>query len=997
MKRLKSLLAAALVALLSSAVILPIAACTEDDDKNNAIYVTSAGGMALQGVTVELSNGNTSLGAKSTDEKGKVDYILDKDTVYTAKLDNVPAGFLPEASYTVKGSDKSTYIRINSEIISEGNPSGYYKVGDVLYDFEQTYYYYDSASKKTVSRKAKLSDFLDEDKEGKKAVLLNFWYEGCNPCQAEMPSISKAYNKYADKIAVLGINDYSAEDITNVTRTVETKEIPYLMCKDNAAVGVWFQKRGWPLSVMIDRYGIMCETLTGTETEQEFWDSWFAKYTSDNYSQGITQGEEQDPEFVPDKPSDANVSVPNSNELTSKISSTINKTGKNVIFSVDQTDSIYSWPWDLTDDKSAIYPVNSGHRGTMATIYAQVDLEANEVFAFDYKLSTMSGYDYFYVSIDSRNGTGRQISMTSGVENLQTGYAYLALEAGRHEVAFSYYKSETNPMLPVDDKVYLNNLRIVTVDEMNEGLTEKNTTLEIPYFATRNYNNDSRQYDIIEDYYLADDGYYHIGTKATASESDPYLLLDITHATPFFGDGSLQSYISSSISLNGGIYFKGDDFDYTDTFRSFLVYSNNSDYEGLIPVNEDVRDTLVTLYNARIPAGAPFYNEDGWLQLCVYYKQFGVQKPLTDPIKGLTYFSAFEATETVGKEDYVEVEKGKGQFVFDEKSGHFVDVEGTDKAAEGNYDWNPTINKVHFDKVIMPRGYMYKFVPTKSGVYSISGIDCYYFNQDESVEDGEDTDAWLFNGDMKVSHAYVNAIAASDADRYERNNIPNSFKIIHYLEEGKTYYINVAFRVVETTGDFAFRIDWLGENHSYISQAASSVYTLDENNKMVLPLYCDPYYDSANDVWLDRKGGGTIFVDFTQLSSMFDSYTIEQILNENTQTAQYKFRLDEDIVYTTEDENGNPKTVTIHFDKDNLPDELKGLVIKDYTDVMREYLAKSKEGKEPTDAEYGLVPVNNELYGILQLYNAKFFGYDTPTEWLKACCYRLYVNANNPN
>ena len=211
MKRLKSLLVTALVALLSVAFILPMAACKDDpvgEDANNLIYVTSMGGMALKNVTVDLLKDGESLGAKLTDEEGKVTYSLTGNTEYTVKLSGLPAGFLPQSSYTVTASSEPIYIRVGSKIIAEGKPKNVYNNGDVLYDFEQTYYTYNSTSGKIESRKAKLSDFFSE---GKKAVLLNFWYAGCGPCRAEMPSIINAYKKYSDKIMVLGINDYANE------------------------------------------------------------------------------------------------------------------------------------------------------------------------------------------------------------------------------------------------------------------------------------------------------------------------------------------------------------------------------------------------------------------------------------------------------------------------------------------------------------------------------------------------------------------------------------------------------------------------------------------------------------------------------------------------------------------------------------------------------------------------------------------------------------------
>ncbi|MDE6667164.1 MAG: TlpA family protein disulfide reductase [Clostridia bacterium] len=1023
MKRIKSFIAAALVVLLSAALILPITAChDEGTNGNNTIYVTSMGGMALQDVNVELFDGGSTLGTKQTDKDGKVNYDLNSNTTYRAKLSGVPAGFITVDSYEVKGSEQTKYIRLDSKIIAENAPASLlYKTGDVLYDFEETYYTYNEGGKTPTPRTAKLSAFFAGDK---KAVLLDFFYNNCSWCNQEAPILSAAYAKYSDKLEILGINDYDPTMLPNeydsdVQAKVQSEKVPYFMCKDDGSlIGRHFREllsKGYPTAIMIDRYGILCDVVQGANLDQTFWENLFEKYTSDDYSQNVSQGEDPGEAFVPDVPGDFPVSMPDSSVLNSN--TTINKTGRNLTFSADRSNSCYGWPWDLTSDQTAIYPTNSGHRGTMAVIYVQIDLNKDEVLAFDYKLSTMSGYDYLYISLDSRTGTGRQVSMVCGVREWQTGYSYAAQEAGRHEIEFSYYKSAASPANITDDKVYINNLRIVSVDSMNADLTDKNETFEVPYFATRSYNNDTKQFATIESVYLANDGYYHIGTEANASVNDPYLLLDVTHSTPYFGKNSenLYTLINSEINKYGGMYINSKD--YTDTFRSYISFSSNSAYTGLIPVTQEIRNTITTLYNANIPKGAPYYSKDGWLQFCVYYKQYGIQQELSDPIKGLAYFSAFDTVETTGLDmpTYVEVEKGKGQFI--KEDGKYIDVEGTNKASDGNYNLNEHINKVHFETVFMPRGYMYKFTPSKSGVYSINGIDCYYYNNDESVTDDEATDAFLYDGSLKVSHAYAHPIAFSDSDRYERNNISESFKIIHYLEAGKSYYINVSFRVVETTGDFAFRIDYLGEEYSYISQAASNSYALDENSKMVLPLYCDPAFDDTHkysydggttyeNVWYDKNGGGMIYVDLTQLSSMFDRFTAEEVMDKDTPTAQYKFKLNEDVVYTTEDDDGNIKTVTVAFDlektyggKDKIPEVLKEVLkkypIADYTDTMNGYLALSKAGKLETSEEYGLVPVNEELYSILQLYNAKFFGYDSPDEWLKACCFRLNVNANN--
>lgn len=999
MKRIKSLLASFVAAILSVALLVPLAACDPEGDVDgaNSIYVTSAGGMALQNVAVEVFNGNSSLGKKETNEEGKVSYNLDGGIEYTVTLSGVPAGFETLGAYTVKGSDKDSYIRLNSRVIETGSPTKTYAVGDVLYDFEQTYYYYDG---ETIQQKrVKISDVLKE----KKAVLINFFYADCYWCNQEYPSLKSAYLDYQDKLEILAINDYASETESNVTTLVQNDKVPYLMCKDSANVGRWFEKSGWPTSFIIDRYGILCD-FTTTQLEKSYWTSLFAKYTADDYSQNITQGGNSSNVFVPDKPEDFNVSM----APTQTISEKINNTGKPIVFTEDTTSTSdggkYFWPWDLTEDQSAIYPTNSGHRGTLAAIYAQITLSANEVFAFDYKLSSLENNDYFYVSIDSRLSTGRQITMESGVKDWRTGFAYVSLEAGQHEICFLYYKSTTITTLDLEDKAYIKNIRIMSVADMNSELSARNETLEIPYFATREYDSTTKQFSIIENVYVADDGYYHLGTAATAKESDPYLLLDITHSTPFFGSNAdnLYNLYANYKNQNGGLIING--VDYSKDIESYQSYSGNSTYKGLIPVTESIKNVLTKLYNNEIPSSAPFYDRSGrgWMQFCVAYRQYGVQQKLTDPIKGLSYFSAFETTESLPSDPtYVEVAKGTGQFIFED--GKYIDVEGSTRESEGNYNLTEYVNKVHFDRIIMPLGYIYKFVPEKTGVYNIHGIDCYYLNEtagDEIIVDGEDTDADLYDGSLNVSHTIAKPLISSDSDRIFRNEETPSFKILYHFEAGKTYYVSVNFRVVETTGDFAFRADYLGENYEYLHQATSDFYIPDENFKLHLNTYVRPVYDAENDVWRDPVHGGIVYVDFTEYTVLINRYTIEDILDENKKTAQYTFDLTKDLEYPSKDENGNDITVTIHFDlneifKDedgnvNIPDALKGLEnkIQDYTEIMRNYLERSKAGVTIGDTTYyGLMPVNNELYGILQLFNAKFMGYEDDTEWLKACWY----------
>jgi thiol-disulfide isomerase/thioredoxin len=53
---------------------------------------------------------------------------------------------------------------------------------------------------------------LSELTAQKKAVVLNFWYVECAPCNAEFPFLQEAYEQYADQIALLALNPINAPE-----------------------------------------------------------------------------------------------------------------------------------------------------------------------------------------------------------------------------------------------------------------------------------------------------------------------------------------------------------------------------------------------------------------------------------------------------------------------------------------------------------------------------------------------------------------------------------------------------------------------------------------------------------------------------------------------------------------------------------------------------------------------------------------------------------------
>lgn len=128
----------------------------------------------------------------------------------------------------------------------------------------------------------KISEILKE----KKAVVLNFWFINCGPCEMEFPYIQDAYETYQNDIEILAINPY---DGTNETvadyKTKHELTFPMAVIEEE-----WAQYMGisaYPTTVVIDRYGIVSFKHTGMITTVEEFEKLFGFFTTEDYEQTI--------------------------------------------------------------------------------------------------------------------------------------------------------------------------------------------------------------------------------------------------------------------------------------------------------------------------------------------------------------------------------------------------------------------------------------------------------------------------------------------------------------------------------------------------------------------------------------------------------------------------------------------------------------------------------------------------------------------------------------
>ncbi len=122
--------------------------------------------------------------------------------------------------------------------------------------------------------------------ESKKAIVLNFWFINCGPCQMEFPYLQTAANKYSEDIIVLAINP--TDDKENKIKNYATQnELSIPLVKGDEAWISAFGLRGFPTTVDIDRYGKVAFSHTGAVTQEGIFEKIFANFTADDYKHEI--------------------------------------------------------------------------------------------------------------------------------------------------------------------------------------------------------------------------------------------------------------------------------------------------------------------------------------------------------------------------------------------------------------------------------------------------------------------------------------------------------------------------------------------------------------------------------------------------------------------------------------------------------------------------------------------------------------------------------------
>lgn len=884
---------------------------TESGKVDYKITVKSAGGLLLEDVTLLIYSDAAMedlAGYASTDESGVATASLKAGGSYYIDITDAPEGYALAESYPM--IERDTTITLTSSVITDNTSlSGVvYKVGSVMRDFSFT-----DTDGETVT----LSEIL----KTKKAVLINFFYTTCGPCISEVPYMEEAYQMYKDDVEILALNPYANDDQMAVKLFKEEYELSFIFGKDTAGVKDTLPSfGGYPTTMIVDRYGVICLIETGALPALEPFEKAFEYFTADNYTQKLfTSIGELTPAEKPEEP------MPSTEELAAALGTT----DLGFTYSGEKDDE-YSWPFKIgeKDGETCVYPTNKNQSGSYSILYATMNLKKGDVVALDYFASSEQGADILYLLVNRDD-----IYQISGIsEDWATCYVYVAPQDGEYELALCYFKDATTNA--GDDTVYVKDLRV-------EKIADIDAPTYIPRNAATNLKADGFGY---EDYVTVvlneEDGYYHVGTA-----DGPLLLAELMTATQFSSDSVW------TLAYDGKV---GEGF--YDKIVNYCSYASNSEIYSFVPVTTELREYLEMVAEA---VGIE-QSENEWLQMCSYYEAYGTNgKQLSDPTKGLWWHSAYDA------------QLGKN-------------------------------NSVTYNRVIMPRGLLYEFIPQQTGVYRINSL----IDSDNIMDSVE---GWVFLRNGEIYYEYENA------ERLH-NDIVNCSMIV-YMEAGTPYYIDIAYWDTYKFGTFNFEIKYVGAKLEVFTLASPGPFTFYEaedgttdQNEIVaggieVILDDDGYY---HELRADGSVGSIIYADFLGNTSIFERTCLKEMVEK---TESFNFAISDtdqwvlDFLEIFEKDGVSYQEgfkiewgdeYDAYMEMYQVEDVVAGRYHgdgQDYTEVMKGYVKKMIAKSSANPELEGCVPVTEELAEILQLLMDKFTFAGVDHSWTKLCYYYETVGA----
>lgn len=967
----------------------------EDPDNRYTIKVQSESGLALNGVQVNLKkNGATVVSGLS--KSGEITLYAEPDD-YALEVDEktLPEGFKAPAETVTTGEQRDLTVKLPSGVMSStASSSTRYRIGNVMHDFVVTRYYDENGEVK--SREYKLSELV----AGYNCVVINFFFTSCGPCNYEFPYMERAYKKYSGEVALIALADPSRDSATVVKNFAKRGdgENPYTfpMAVDTAGLHGFFQVTQWPTTIVIDKYGIYVYRESGANISESSWTALFERYSSGDYT--VDPANPGNPGGPADNKKPTGVTESDYSLMPAQIAP--NATDKVVKFETEtnEKDAEYNWPWIIGNDSDYTYLTasNSGQDPSFSMIYVELNLAFGDMVSFDYQLRSNGNYDQFIVIVSEEGRADSRVPLLQvGGESrewITASNIYTAGAAGRYTFAFVYSKAYDSGKIPIEnDYARIKNVSVTNVTDTDKAID----------VARSIYHEGLKPENIV----LGSDGLYHLQGMKNPEYNGALVWIDLWNRTPwsiehtksygFNVQGESGSYDPSMYYLSYWLFSNYKTKDETEPLKYDYLTADEGEYLDIIldvqrfsdsryvPVNETLKDILVKFlekFNSERLGGeiAKTFNESSeceasdWIQMCYFFLHYNsdnfkhIEKVTDgdgavreveslcfvhgDPTEGMLYMNAYVAQIN---------EEGDNSFP------NHVNITKTNSGNGGG-------------------GIYFKFTVPKSGVYL---FDTQYKPEDEAdPELNLYRQKLLANGEYAKFPVYFHHIADDRSyDALERSitdigELSNAFGYV-YLEEGDIIYVQCRQFMAGVAGKYDLSVKYIAESYDWLCLAGEGLGlfngVINENGDIIGAVYAaiNVAYDEEEGCFRhmlpNGDFGSIVYIDFVHANN----YDEEMHSLEDMLTIKLK---DDDYYY---------------FD-------LRGLGQLNHLETMRNYIEKSKEGKDESDPLYGLLKADMQLVQtiseILQWRSGNGDGYDTGY-WLSVACYYQHIGASANN
>lgn len=898
-----------------------------------SVSVKTAGGMVLEDVTAYVYGNEALTDLKDygeLDADGKATFNLAKDGTYYIDLQGVPEGYDVKDYYTFTGN--AAVITLNSSLITGKSLSeaGSLGLGDVMYDFEVT---------TPAGEKIKLSEQLQD----KDMVLINFFYTTCGPCVNEFPYMHEAYEMYKDDVAIIALDSFAGDNNDTVAVFQQTMGLTFPMATCSPTWFALFGTQGYPTSIVVDRYGVICMIEVGGLTSLRPFTSMFEHFTGDDYKQKIVHSMDEIVTTI--KPT---YEMPSSDE----IGSVINSGDIQVTYRGEDSDE-YSWPFIITDKNGTpcVKASNSLIEGSYSILYADVTLKAGEAIGFDYLVSSERGADVLHVIVNDE--PIYTISGVSDKEAWKSAFPWVADKDGTYEVALCYIKDDSTD--DGDDTVYIKNMRVCTAADID-------VDTYLPRQAAT--STDGFEYDYVDIVYNEKDGYYHVG-----SANGPLLLVNMTAGTTEFNEEkTLWNLVyDDALMLDGQSLY--------DLMVNYFSYASNSSLNGYCTVNKEL-----AVYLKAVADLVGFSDDENeWLKMCKYYQVYGKNaKQLEDPIKGLAPFSAYEAK--LGKNVstnyfYYEtaiIPRGKLAKFVPTKSGVYR-ITSRSESTQGVDGWIFNGDRQELLTYEMDER-MYNDSDEVSMVFYMKAGEAYYI--DIAFWDVYEAGYIYYDIEYVASELQHFRLASPGYFTYDSNATGDA--MYHLIAGGIDVVLGPDGYYYEDLGN--------GKRGSKLYADFTGITSLFSN-----PIATVNSYDENGNVIKDSNGNivkikGMIDMGGFDFSKTEEDLYVLGILEKCNNDADATKKYLKDL--WGEDYDANAKNYQVD---DVLAGKYHGKG-EDLTDEISKYLSKMYNGS--AKERVGCVEVDQELAEILQKLMDKYTFENVDHSWTKLCYYYDYLGPN---